>query len=81
MAHPLPVRHVLGLERVPVDPAGHHHQHPGEVLQRVDLCGFMDLDALHGHLHPAHFSGLVAPANQGTCLDWLWLMLAIVDFV
>ena len=65
MAHPVSFRHVLGFERVPVDPAGHHHQHPGEVLQRVHLRCFLDLVDVHGHLYPTHISGLMAAANQG----------------
>ena len=63
VADPHPLRDVLRFERLPVDPAGHHHQHLGEVLQRFDVRCLVDLAALHGHLHTLNISGVLASTD------------------
>ena len=65
MAGPRPLRDVLDVKRVPVDAVGHHHQHLGEVLQREHVGRLVDLYHLHGHVHPAHLSGVVVLTRKG----------------
>ena len=54
------VRPLLRLQRLPVDPAGDHHQHPGEVLRREHPGRLLDQHDLHGSLHPADIPRLLA---------------------